>query len=54
MRFLEAGKDTLVELAISKIHSDINNLESNDYVDSLKIVVDNYFENLDSLDIKKS
>ncbi|MCB9206927.1 MAG: hypothetical protein H6611_06415 [Ignavibacteriales bacterium] len=50
---LEAGKDTLVELAISKIHSDINNLESNDYVDSLKIVVDNYFENLDSLDIKK-
>lgn len=50
---LEAGKDKLVELAISKIHSDINNLESNDYVDSLKIVVDNYFENLDSLDIKK-
>ncbi|MCB0732361.1 MAG: hypothetical protein KDC88_15155 [Ignavibacteriae bacterium] len=50
---LEAGKDKLVELAISKIHSDINNLESNNYVDSLKIVVDNYFENLDSLDIKK-
>jgi len=49
---LEVGKEKLVELAEYKIQEDIENLEYNMYVDSLKIVVGDYFNNVKELDIE--
>lgn len=49
---LELGKEKLVELAEYKIQEDIENLEYNMYVDSLKIVVEDYFNNMKELDIE--
>ena len=49
---LDFGKDKLVEFAITNIENDIENLEQNEYVDSLKIVMSDYFKNIDTLDVK--
>lgn len=50
---LNFGKDQLVEFAQSNIINDIDDLEQNKYVDSLKYVVTNYFNNIDTLDIEE-
>lgn len=50
---IEFGTDQLVEFAQSNIISDIDELEQNKYVDSLKIVVVEYFRNIDTLDVKE-
>ena len=49
---LEVGKEKLVEFAQDKIYGDINELEDNEYVDSLKIVIGDYFRDIDHLDIE--
>ena len=48
---LEAGKDKLVEFAQESIENDISKLEDNKYVDSLKIVIGDYFSNIEHLDV---
>lgn len=50
---LDFGKNKLVEYAEMKIVSDIDDLEQNEYVDSLKIVVSDYFKKIDTLDVKE-
>ncbi len=50
---LELGKNQLVELEKDDIITDIEQLEDSKYTDSLKIIVNNYFENIDSLEIKE-
>ncbi len=50
---IEFGKDKLVEFAQSKIESDIDDLGDGEYVDSLKIIIGNYFEDIDKLDVEK-
>ncbi len=50
---IELGKDKLVEFAQNQIESDIEKLDDNEYVDSLKIVIGNYFEDIDKLDVEK-
>lgn len=48
---LDVGKEKLVEFAQEKIYSDITDLQENEYVDSLKFVVNNYFNDLENLDV---
>ena len=43
---LEKGTEKLVELTQAKIVTDISNLDDNSYVDSLKVLVDNYFKQI--------
>ena len=50
---IELGKGKLVEFAQSKIESDIDDLADGEYVDSLKIVIGNYFEDINKLDVEK-
>lgn len=50
---LDFGKNKLVEYAEMQIVSDIDDLEQNEYVDSLKIVVSEYFKKIDTLDVKE-
>jgi hypothetical protein len=50
---IELGKDRLVEFAQNQIESDIEKLDDNEYVDSLKIVIGKYFEDIDKLDVEK-
>lgn len=49
---VDFGKDKLVEYAQLNIESDIDNLEQSEYVDSLKIVMLDYFKKIDKLDVK--
>ena len=51
---LELGKEKLIELAEEKIINDIDNLDNSQYADSLKIVLEDYFSNLDSARIEES
>ena len=48
---LDVGKEKLVEFAQEKIYNDITDLQENEYVDSLKFVVNNYFNDLENLDV---
>lgn len=50
---LEFGKDQLVEFSQNQIQSDIENLEDNQYVDSLKIVISDYFKDIEKLDVEQ-
>jgi hypothetical protein len=50
---LEMGKEQLVEIAQDQIFSNLDELGSNQYSDSLKIVVNNYFKDINSLDIEE-
>jgi hypothetical protein len=50
---LELGKNQLVELAQEQIFTDIGKLENNQYSDSLKVVVENYFKNIDKFEINE-
>ena len=49
---LEMGKEQLVELAKDQIFSNLDDLGTNQYSDSLKIVINNYFKDINSLDIE--
>ena len=49
---LEVGSEKLVEFTQSKIESDIDKLDDDLYVDSLKLFLNNYFSSLKELDIK--
>ena len=49
---IEVGTQQLVEYAQTKLEGDIDNLEDNGYVDSLKVVLGNYFSQIKELDIK--
>lgn len=49
---LEAGKDQVIELSEYKIFNTLDNLENSNFNDSLKIVIKNYFNDIDTLDIK--
>ena len=49
---LEMGKEQLVQMAQDQIFTNISDLENNEYSDSLKIVVENYFRDINSLDIE--
>jgi uncharacterized membrane protein len=49
---LEMGKEQLVEIAQDRIFSNLDELGSSQYSDSLKIVVNNYFKDINSLDIE--
>ena len=49
---LEIGKEKLVEYAQSKLQGDIEDLEDGEYVDSLKIVIGDYFDNINELDVE--
>jgi len=50
---LEFGRDKLVEFAQNKIQTDIADLENNEYTDSLKIVINQYFKNIENLEVDK-
>lgn len=49
---LEMGKEQLVQMAQDEILTNISELENNEYSDSLKIVIENYFNDIRSLDIE--
>jgi len=49
---LEMGKEQLVEIAQDRIFSNLDELGNSQYSDSLKIVVNNYFKDINSLDIE--
>jgi len=49
---LDVGKEKLVEFAQDKITDDINSLQDNEYVDSLRNVVGEYFSEIENLDVK--
>lgn len=49
---LEMGKEQLVQMAQDQIFTNISDLENNEYSDSLKIVVEKYFKDINSLDIE--
>ena len=49
---LEMGKEQLVELAKDQIFSNLDDLGTNQYSDSLKIVINDYFKDINSLDIE--
>ena len=49
---LEMGKEQLVQMAQDEILTNISELENNEYSDSLKIVIENYFKDIKSLDIE--
>ena len=49
---LEMGKEQLVQMSQDQIFTNISDLENNEYSDSLKIVVENYFRDINSLDIE--
>ena len=51
---LEMGKDQLITFAREKIESDIADLQNGQYADSLKIAVDQYFNDLRELDVSTS
>jgi hypothetical protein len=51
---LEMGKDQLITFAREKIESDIADLQNGQYADSLKIAVDQYFNDLRKLDVSTS
>jgi hypothetical protein len=49
---LEMGKEQLVEIAQDRIFLNLDELGNSQYSDSLKIVVNNYFKDINSLDIE--
>ena len=49
---LNIGKEKLVALAEEKIQADIGKLKENIYTDSLKVVVDKYFSDIQELNIQ--
>ena len=49
---LEMGKEQLVQMAQDEILTNISELENNEYSDSLKTVIENYFNDIRSLDIE--
>ena len=49
---LELGKDKVLELAEYKIFNDLDNIDNLEYADSIKIVIENYFDNIDVLEIE--
>lgn len=50
---LNLGKGKLIELAQEQIENDIDNIEQNEFSDSLKVVLREYFDNLDKMDVEK-
>lgn len=49
---LEMGKEQLVEIAQDQIFANIEELNNNQYSDSLKIIVESYFKKINTLDIE--
>lgn len=47
---LDLGTEQLFQIAQSKIESDLNTVEDNLYADSLRIAVENYFNDIKELD----
>ena len=47
---LEMGTEKLYQIAQTKIENDINNTEYNSYTDSIKVAVQNYFNQLKDLE----
>jgi len=50
---IEFGKEKLIQITQNNIVSKIEDLEKNEFTDSLNIVVEQYFKDIEKLDIKK-
>lgn len=50
---IEFGKEQLIQITQNNIISKIEDLEKNEFTDSLNIVVKQYFKDIKKLDIKK-
>lgn len=48
---LNVGKEKMIELTQSKVLSDIESIEQNEYADSIRIVLSEYFKNIKNLEV---
>jgi len=50
--FIDLGKDKVLNLAREKVNDKLADLDNSEYVDSVRILFNNYFEEFDKSDIE--